>query len=150
MERGKVNTYISRYGYIWVDILKSSTATSKFFCITNPIRFIVYKSDNLMKGSVHKENLSIVHNDLMLMTATEKINWVRHKSYLNRWLLPLNELQYGTPYTGLPVCSSPEFIPLYNSLNCDILHSFRFHSFLSCYILDGEGTDEEKGIIHFR
>ena len=42
---------------------------------------------------------------------------------LPSWLLPMNGLQDGKPYAGRPVCNSPEFMPLDNSLNRDILHS---------------------------
>ena len=42
-------------------------------------------------------------------------------------LLPLlvatHGLQNGTPYDGRPVGNSPEFMPLDNILNRDILHS---------------------------
>ena len=34
----------------------------------------------------------------------------------------------GTPCAGRPVGNSPEFIPLDNLLNRDILHSLRMHS----------------------
>ena len=56
----------------------------------------------------------------------------------------MNGLQDRTPYSGRPVVNSPEFTPLDNSLNGDILHSLRFHCVLSCFLLDGEGTDEEE------
>ena len=69
---------------------------------------------------------------------------MRKNAYLHIWLLPLNELQDGTPYTGRPVGNIPEFIPLDNSLNRDILHSLRMHSVLSCYILDVEVINEEE------
>ena len=59
---------------------------------------------------------------------------------LHRWLLPMNGLQDGTPYSGRPVGNSTEFMPLDNSLNRDILHSLRMHSVLSYYIVDGEET----------
>ena len=35
-------------------------------------------------------------------------------------------------------------MPLDNSLNRDNLHSFRFHCFLSRFLLDEEGTEEEE------
>ena len=56
----------------------------------------------------------------------------------------MNGLQDGTPYAGRPVGDSPEFMPLDNSLNRDILHSLYFHCVLSRFVLDGEGTDEEE------
>ena len=40
-------------------------------------------------------------------------------------------------------------MPLYNSLNRDILHSLRFHCVFSRFVLDGEGTDEEERNMQF-
>ena len=124
--------------------LKSSTAMSKFCCITDLIRFMTNEAEKLMKGSVHEENFFIFHDALVLMTAKETINWTRQNGYLHRWLLPLNGMQDGTNYAGSPVGNSPDFMPLDNSLNRDILHSLRMHSVLSRYIVDGEETDEEE------
>ena len=117
---------------------------SKFCCITDLIRFMMNKADNLMKGSVREDDFFIVHDALVLMTAEDTIEWMKEKNYLHRWLLPMNGLQDGTPNAGRPVGNSPEFMPLYNSLNRDILHSLRFHCVLSCFVIDGEGTDEEE------
>ena len=61
----------------------------------------------------------------------------------------MNGFQDGTPYYGRPVGNSPEFIPLYNSLNRDILHFLHFHCVLSRFVLDGEGTDEEERNMKF-
>ena len=123
------NPYLSRYGDSWVDKLKSSTAMSKFCCITSIIRFIMNKAEKLMKGSVHEDDFFIVHDALVLMTTKETIKWMIQKGYLHRWLLPLNGLQDGTPYAGRPIGNIPEFVRLYNSLNRDILHSLRMHVF---------------------
>ena len=38
----------------------------------------------------------------------------------------------------------PEFKPLDNLLNRDILHSLRVHSVLSRYIVDGEENSEDE------
>ena len=78
----------------------------------------------MMKGSVHEDNLFIVHDALVLMTSKETIQWMKEKNYYNCWLLPMNELQDGTPYAGRPLGNRPEFMPLYNSLNRGILHCF--------------------------
>ena len=53
---------------------------------------------------------------------------MRQNGYLHKWLFPLNGLQDGTPYAGRPLGNSPEFMPLDNSLNRDIIHSFRMHA----------------------
>ena len=69
---------------------------------------------------------------------------MKQNGYLPRWFIPLNGLQDGTPCADHSVGNSPEFMPLDNSLNWDILHSLHIHSFLSRYILDGEETDGEE------
>ena len=61
----------------------------------------------------------------------------------------MNGFQDGTPYAGRPVGNSPEFMPLDNSLNRDILHSLRFHCVLSRVVLDREATDEEERNMRF-
>ena len=93
---------------------------------------------------MHEDDFYIVDYALVLMTAKETINWMKHNSYLPRWLLPLNVLQDGTPYAGRPIGKIPQFMPLDNSLNCEILHSLRMRSVLSRYILDGEETYGEE------
>ena len=124
--------------------LKSSTEMSELYCITDLIRFMMNEAEKLMKGSVHEDNLFIVHNYLVLITSKETIKCMRKNSYLHLWLLPLNRLQDETPYAGRPVGNIPKLIPLDNLFNCGILHSLRMHGFLIHYIVDGEETDEEE------
>ena len=90
-----------------MDKLKSSTAMSKFCCITDLICFMMNEAENLMKGSVHEDNSFIVHDALVLMTAKEISKWMRQDGYLYIWLLPLNGLRGGTPYAGRSVGNSP-------------------------------------------
>ena len=52
-----------------MDKLKSSTAMSKLCCITDLIRFMMNEAEKLMKGSVHEDDLFIVHDALVLMTS---------------------------------------------------------------------------------
>ena len=40
-------------------------------------------------------------------------------------------------------------MPLYNSLNCDILHSLHIYSVLGYYVLYGEATDKEEMNVRF-
>ena len=147
--RKSKNPYLSRYGDIWVEKLKSYTSMYNFFCIADLIRFVMNEAEKLMKGSVHEYNFFIFHYDLVLMIAKEKINWMIQNGYLHIWLLPLNGLQCVTPYAGRPIVNSPKFMPLDNSLNREILHSLCMHSVLSCYILDGKETDKEERNICF-
>ena len=124
--------------------LKSSNAMSKLCCIIDLMFFMMNEAEKMMKGSLHEDDLFIARDAFVLVTAKETINWMRQKGYLHQWLLPLNGLQDHTPYAGRPVGNSPEFIPLDNLLNRDILHSLRIHSVLSRYIIDGEETDKEE------
>ena len=115
---------------------------SKFCCITDLIWFMIKEAEKLMKGSVNEDNLFIFHDALVLMTSEKTIICMTENNYFHCWLLPMNVLQDGTPYYGSPVGNIPEFMPLDNSLNRDILHSFRFHCVLSRFLLDGEGTNK--------
>ena len=90
---------------------------------------------------MHEDDFYIFHNDLVLLTAKGKLNWIKQKGF---WLLPLNGMQDGTPYAGRPVGNSPDFMPLDNSLNRDILQSLRFYCVLSHAIINGKETTEEE------
>ena len=72
-QRKAKNPYHSRYREGWVEKLKSSTAMSKFVCITDLIRFMMNEAETLMKGSVHEDDFYIVHDALVLMTAKETL-----------------------------------------------------------------------------
>ena len=71
------NPCYSRYGERWVEKLKTSSSMSKFCCITDLIRFMTKEAENLMKGSVHKDDFFIVHDALVLMTAKTTIEWMK-------------------------------------------------------------------------
>ena len=65
------------------------------------------EAENLTKGSVHEDDLFIVHDALVLMTVKETIEWMKEKNCFHRWLLSMNGLQDGTPYAGRPVGNIP-------------------------------------------
>ena len=71
-----------------------------FYCITDLIQFMMKEAEKLMKGPVHEDNLFIVHDALVLMTAKETIKWMKENNYFHRWLLTINGFQDRTPYTG--------------------------------------------------
>ena len=102
-----------------------------------------------MKGFVHEDDFFIFRDDLVLMKAKETIKWMKENNCFHRWLLPMNIFQDGTPYDGRPIGNIPEFMPLDNSPNRDILHSSSFHCVLSRFVLDKEGTDEEERNMRF-
>ena len=96
-----------------------------------------------------EDDFFIFHDSLVLMTAKDMIKRMKEKNCFHCWLLTMNGLQYGKPYAGRPVGNSPEFMPLDNSLNRDILQSLRFHCVFSRFVIDGEGTDKEERNIRF-
>ena len=117
----------------------------KFCCITDLIRFMMKEAEKLMKGSMHKDDLFIVHDALVLMIEKETITWMKENNYFHFWFLTMNGLKDGTPYDGRPVGNSPEFITLHNSLNRDILHSLHFHIILRRFVLNrGELTKRRR------
>ena len=67
--RKERNPYYLRYGERWVEKLKTSSPMSKLCCITDLIQFMMKEAENLMKGSVHKDDFFIVHDALVFMTA---------------------------------------------------------------------------------
>ena len=89
-----------------MDKLKSSTGMLKLCCIADLIRFMMNEAEKLMKGSVQEDGFYIVHDDLMLMTSKETINWMKQNGYVPRCLLPLNGLQDGNPYARRPIGNS--------------------------------------------
>ena len=113
---------------------------SKFCCITDLIQFMMKEVEKTMKGSVHEDDLFTAHDALVLMTAKKANKWMKEKNCFHCWLLPMNGLQDGTTYAGRPKGNSPEFMPLDNSLNRDILQSLRFHCVLSRFWLEGGGN----------
>ena len=60
------------------------------------------EAEKLMKGSVREDDLFIVHDALVLMTAKEAINCMKENNYFHLWFLPMNGLQDRTPYDGRP------------------------------------------------
>ena len=53
---------------------------SKFCCITYLIRFMMKEAEKLMKGYVHEDDFSIVHDALILMTGKETTKWTKENN----------------------------------------------------------------------
>ena len=54
---------------------------SKCCFITDMIRFMMKEAKKPMKGYVHEDYFSIVHNYLVLMTVKETIKWMKENNY---------------------------------------------------------------------
>ena len=66
------------------------------------------EEEKLMNRSVNvnEDNLFIVHDTLVLMTAKETTTWMKENNYFHHWLLPTNEFKDGTHYSEIPVGDS--------------------------------------------
>ena len=60
-----------------MDKLKPSSYMLKFCCITDLIQFMMKEAEKPMKGSIHEDNLFIVHGALVLMKSKETIIWMK-------------------------------------------------------------------------
>ena len=50
------------------------------------IRFMTNEAEKLMKGSVHEDDLFIVHDALVSMADKEEIIWMKENNYFHCWL----------------------------------------------------------------
>ena len=88
------------------------------------------------------KTIFIVHGTLVLVRVENTIKWMQKNNDLHQWLLLFNELKYGTPYPECLLGNKTEFMPLYNSLNGDILYSLNVHCILSLFVLKDKGHDK--------
>ena len=97
---------------------------------------MIVGSKRVMKGTIHEKTWMIYHNVLTIMTAKLTKEWIAQKGYMNRWILPSDDLYNNLPaniknqYHGKPVGNSPEYIPLDYHLNQDICISHDHHSYI--------------------
>ena len=73
------------------------------------------------------------------MIASATMKWVKKTktdgvSIENRWLVLQNGVNDGTIYKGRPVGNSPEFMPLDNSLNAYVNHSYNYHCVMTSHL----------------
>ena len=64
------------------------------------------EEEKLINGSVNEDDLFIVHDALLLMTAKETTTWMKENNYFHHWLLPMNGFKDGTYYSEIPVGDS--------------------------------------------
>ena len=101
-----------------------------------------------MKGSVHEDAFYSVQW-VGTHESRDENNMDVKNNYLYWWLILLNGVQYGTPYSGCRVGNRPKFMPLNKIINRDILKSLHFNFVLSRFVLKGEGNDKEKIIFSY-
>ena len=120
------NPYLAKYGEdAWELKVNRSTQMSQYACITDLIEHIVAESAKLFEGTKHEDDWVFYHDALSLMTANERIKWMKEKDIYKRWILPVNglhtdNLPYLKQYLFQPVGNSPENMPWDTSLNQDL------------------------------
>ena len=84
-----------------------------------------------MKDTIYRDNWLFYHDALTLMKAEDCKNWMKQNGIFKHWILPMNDLNYGTPYFGHPIGNSPELMPLDCSLFADLKRSVQYHVLLT-------------------
>ena len=102
------------------------------------------ESERVMKGTVHENTWKVYHDALSIMTSKATKEWMQDKGYLDRWILPSNDLYDNLPskarrfYEGKPVGNSPEFMPLDTHLNQDLHSSHDYHATVIQHLEDDD------------
>ena len=71
---------------------------------------------------------------------------MKGKGIFKHWILPMNDLNKGTPYYGHPIGNSPEIMPLDCSLFCDLKRSVQYHVLLTSKLNDAVDKDKKFSI----
>ena len=121
------NPYKVRNPNDWEMEIKKVSHMSSYVCITDLISFMFAESKRLMNGTKFENNWYFYHDALSLMKAKDAKEWMRKEGILDKWILPLNELNKGTSFAGHPVGNSPELMPLDCSLFNDVNQSVNYH-----------------------
>lgn len=126
------NPYQSKFGDQWEKHLRQSNAFSTCIVVTEYIEFMMEQSAAVMKGTKHEDDWYVYHDSLSIMTAEKTKKWMREKGYLQRWILPTDDLYCDDPelkkrYSNNPLGNSPELMPWDTHLNQDVHSSHDFH-----------------------
>ena len=145
----KANPYQAKYGDKWKDEIDKCVALSPYVCVTSMIDHIIKESQKIMDGTVYEKSWYFYHDALSLMTSKQSRDWMEkqrmgNKSFLERWLLPMNGMNKGTRYEHMPVGNSPEFNPLDNSLNRDLQVCNDYHCVVTAHLNDEDDRKFSK------
>lgn len=121
------NPYKARNPNDWEMEIKKVSHMSSYVCITNLIRFMFAESKRLMNRTKFESNWYFYHDTLSLMKTKDATEWMRKEGILDKWILPLNELNKGTSFEGHPVGNSSELMPLDCSLFNDVNMYVNYH-----------------------
>ena len=114
--RKATNPYISKYGEDWEKHIKKSPTLTNSVVITDYIHHMMDESARIMSGTKFAQNWKIYHDALSLMRAKETKKWMEEKGYLERWILPSEDLYKNLPilekkFGQNPLGNSPELMP---------------------------------------
>ena len=137
--RKSTNPYESKYGNDWMKMMRKSPTFSNSVLITDYISHMMEESRRVMAGTKHQEDWKVYHDALSLMTAKETKQWMQQKGYLERWILPSDDLYENMKdlkgkYGNNPIGNSPEFMPWDAHLNADVHSSIDYHCLVSKHL----------------
>ena len=110
----------------------------QYICIRDLVTHIHNHTNEIFKGTVHKDDCFFYHYALKQLTVKSTVNWMKEKGYYSRWLIPQLGLNGGTVYVNRPVGNHPEWMPLDNSLNNDIQSALSLHCAITAHLDDGD------------
>ena len=91
------NPYISRYGDQWESYMRKSPTFANSVLITEYIDHMMRESALVMKGTKFEDNWRVYHDALSLMTSKDTKKWMDEKGYLEKWILPSENLYVNMP-----------------------------------------------------
>ncbi|ETV65465.1 hypothetical protein H257_17802 [Aphanomyces astaci] len=93
-----------------------------------------------MHGTLHEHDWVFWHDALSQMTCRSTLEWMKSKDYLRRWVLPEQNLNAGTAFSGRPVGNSPELMCWDCSLIKDVDNAFIRHKAWTMHLPRGSPT----------
>ena len=140
--REDTNPYFARYKNRWKKEIATTLFMQPFVEITDMIEYMMEECRRVMNGTKHQEDWMFYHDALSLMTLKETRRWMQEKDYLQRWLLPVNDLFSDDTelksYLGRPPGNSPKLMPLDSNLNEDIHKAVDFHVRMSAKLTNND------------
>ena len=85
------------------------------------------ETEKIFRGTTHELDWMVYHDALSLFTATDTMDYMRSKGYMEHLIMPQHGCNEGTSYANRMVGMRPEVMPLDAHLNQDLHESVDRH-----------------------
>jgi hypothetical protein len=125
VNRKSNNPYLSRFGKDkwYAEVLKQPPAMKAVTNVRHLVEYIMKVSrEEHFAGTKYEDDWYFYHDALLLMTATETVEWMKSRGYYKHWILPQHDLNSQVSYYQKvkPIGNNPGAMPRDNSLNTDM------------------------------